>query len=304
MIVLWLAWAPQVRAQPAGDPLPDGTASGAPSAAPSPECFPACRAGFICHQGACVSLCNPPCPSGYACSSTATCEAQAAPTPPATSTNYPQQPAYVPPAISTIGPASPYSAQPIAPAQERLEEPHATRSSGFEAVFFAGVHSYFGDYGDGMPPGLRLGTLLGGRLNPVVSLAGALEFDAHNLDAPPPGVSVTSVAFLFSFAPSFKFSQESRIKFIITPRLGAFARVASATDRTSTVDATATGLLLGSSFTLAFPAGPVLLGPMLSIEHQSIEQVCVTVDGTESCSDSSADLDSGTVGALQFAVWL
>ena len=30
-------------------------------------CFPACRAGFVCNQGRCVSVCNPPCPAGESC---------------------------------------------------------------------------------------------------------------------------------------------------------------------------------------------------------------------------------------------
>lgn len=30
-------------------------------------CFPACRSGFACDQGRCVSLCNPPCPPDQSC---------------------------------------------------------------------------------------------------------------------------------------------------------------------------------------------------------------------------------------------
>ena len=30
-------------------------------------CFPRCRSGYLCHQGACVSACNPPCPSSDVC---------------------------------------------------------------------------------------------------------------------------------------------------------------------------------------------------------------------------------------------
>lgn len=45
-------------------------APGRASAANEPKskaCDPACRSGFSCKAGECVSLCNPPCPSGERC---------------------------------------------------------------------------------------------------------------------------------------------------------------------------------------------------------------------------------------------
>lgn len=53
----------------------------APESAPSPveattaECFPACRSGFLCHLGQCVSACNPPCPGGSSCTPAGECVA-------------------------------------------------------------------------------------------------------------------------------------------------------------------------------------------------------------------------------------
>jgi hypothetical protein len=45
------------------------------SATPTPAaCYPACRDGFTCSQGQCVSLCNPPCPSGLECVEGRRCE--------------------------------------------------------------------------------------------------------------------------------------------------------------------------------------------------------------------------------------
>jgi hypothetical protein len=59
-------------------PTPGGThaaspASPAPPAA-EPACFPACRSGFTCHEGQCVSLCNPPCAGGERCLASGECE--------------------------------------------------------------------------------------------------------------------------------------------------------------------------------------------------------------------------------------
>lgn len=67
------AGAPLARAQtapPAGEATP---AAPAP-AAPRQACYPACREGFTCYEGKCVSLCNPPCPEGLACVEGRRCE--------------------------------------------------------------------------------------------------------------------------------------------------------------------------------------------------------------------------------------
>ncbi|MBN1652506.1 MAG: hypothetical protein JXA30_01890 [Deltaproteobacteria bacterium] len=61
------------------------TVAEAPDAAPSQiapsplleskgkKCIPACRSGFVCHQGACVSACNPPCEPNRRCSPEGEC---------------------------------------------------------------------------------------------------------------------------------------------------------------------------------------------------------------------------------------
>lgn len=37
------------------------------------ECVPACRSGYICHEGTCIEKCNPPCPEGERCTDDARC---------------------------------------------------------------------------------------------------------------------------------------------------------------------------------------------------------------------------------------
>jgi hypothetical protein len=37
------------------------------------ECVPACRTGFLCHRGECISACNPPCESGSICTNQGEC---------------------------------------------------------------------------------------------------------------------------------------------------------------------------------------------------------------------------------------
>jgi hypothetical protein len=40
-------------------------------------CTPACRAGYLCQQGQCISACNPPCAAGQRCTAEAECVADA-----------------------------------------------------------------------------------------------------------------------------------------------------------------------------------------------------------------------------------
>jgi hypothetical protein len=51
------------------------------AAAGDDACFPACRSGYLCHQGRCVSACNPPCGAGETCTAAGEC-VSAAPVPP------------------------------------------------------------------------------------------------------------------------------------------------------------------------------------------------------------------------------
>ena len=75
---------------------PTEPATGQPASA---ECFPACRTGYTCHQGKCISLCNPPCAASEECNAVGECVARQAAAPPP----------YAPPpyAPAPAGPADP-----------------------------------------------------------------------------------------------------------------------------------------------------------------------------------------------------
>jgi hypothetical protein len=51
-----------------------------PAASPESEsCFPACRTGYVCARGACVSRCNPPCGADETCTAQGECAARPPP---------------------------------------------------------------------------------------------------------------------------------------------------------------------------------------------------------------------------------
>ena len=82
----------------------------APVAAPPVvECVPACRTGFLCVQGQCVSSCNPPCAANETCTANGQCIAAAPTTVPA-STPVPASAAVTPP--PGVQPNQPGSVQP------------------------------------------------------------------------------------------------------------------------------------------------------------------------------------------------
>jgi hypothetical protein len=52
-------------------------------------CVPACRTGFVCAHGTCVSACNPPCSASEICTATLECKPTAPPPPPASTVTAP-----------------------------------------------------------------------------------------------------------------------------------------------------------------------------------------------------------------------
>src|SRR5262245_50240754 len=86
----------------------------------------------------------------------------------------PQGGNYFPPPYPS--PPPPYGYPPaVAPRPER---------SGFLALPYIGINSFFGPGTDGLDPGLRLGAILGGSVSPFFSANGEITIDIMNPNAP------------------------------------------------------------------------------------------------------------------------
>jgi hypothetical protein len=96
---------------PATTPPAAAPTTAPPAAAPvaPAECIPACRSGYVCHQGQCISACNPPCAAGEVCTGAGVCERTAA---------APVAAAPVAAAPTVPAPAEPVPVAPPAPALE------------------------------------------------------------------------------------------------------------------------------------------------------------------------------------------
>jgi hypothetical protein len=69
---------PPSEAGAATQNTPPPSEAGAPVPIAPPACVPACRSGFTCLSGRCVSSCNPPCSSGDVCTGAGECVAASA----------------------------------------------------------------------------------------------------------------------------------------------------------------------------------------------------------------------------------
>lgn len=168
IVVAWVTWiaAPADAQAPAQPPVQTPTTNPAtPSVAPvgpmgpaaPAECFPSCRAGFVCHQGQCISACNPVCENGLLCSPQGTCVSPCNPACPAgqacmtdgscvafapmTTAQSPVAPAAAnPSATPAIDPSSGASVSATADAGGAVENMNPPRSRVmFDMTFFSGV---------------------------------------------------------------------------------------------------------------------------------------------------------------------
>jgi hypothetical protein len=71
------------------------------------ECFPTCRSGYVCHEGACISLCNPPCADDERCTPEGECAVKERAVPPAPAAAIPPAPAPAPAPAAAPAPEEP-----------------------------------------------------------------------------------------------------------------------------------------------------------------------------------------------------
>lgn len=181
---------------------------------------------------------------------------------------------------------------------------HATPTTwkeGFMVVPMIGVNSFQGDGAHGTGPGLRLGLLMGSRLNEHVSVNVGFAFDIANLDAPP-GVDASRYVFDIGFNPLFHFPLQS-LDIVAGPLAGVFVDHGSLGGLAPSVETWAYGWTIGANAGLLFPVGAkARLGGLANFYLRNPLNVCATTNGGDSCS--STGVDSVKTLALSFAALL
>ena len=165
---------------------------------------------------------------------------------------------------------------------------------GFLALLYTGFATHTGDTGDGLGPGLILGGILGGRVNPQFSINGELRLDVLNPNNVNAGYDVTAFEFDLAFSPLFHLPFANG-EFVVGPKLGLFV---------SAFDIKYGGVSYGTESFTGYVAGinsgvffdvsrSVALGGMLSLSFRDPKQYCMTPDGgTENCIDVTADAET------------
>jgi len=117
---------------------------------------------------------------------------------------------YQPPRLQHDG--SPWTPSTYAPTNRRVKRR-------FRALPFLGIHSYQHQEASGYAPGLRLGTLLGGRISDFVSLNGELTLDVSNPRADE--AAFQEWAFRVAFSPMIELPA-GPVALIFGAKLGVF----------------------------------------------------------------------------------
>lgn len=209
-------------------------------------------------------------------------------------------------ADSAFPPAYPEHSYPPPPPPAhppQLTTPRTPRSSGFQPVLYAGVHSLSGDGTSATHPGLRLGAILGGRATEVVSANGEITVDVFNFDTGD-GNSASGSMFQMTFSPLFH-AATARADIVIGPKLGAWALTSHASAGGVSAGVEEEGWTFGANAGVFLPVGQgsSALGMLFSVASLQVTRACRSVSGSgEQCSD---DVDSDfSIFSLTFAAML
>jgi hypothetical protein len=225
---------------------------------------------------------------------------------------YPRPQGYLPPPYPPVPPAPGYTPQPgyyaqpgyapypgYGPGYPQAAPALEPRKHGFLALPFLGVHSYRNDTATNYDPGLRFGTLLGGRLNQTFSLSGQMTFDISNRNDPA-GANVSEIALDMAFSPLVHLPV-GELELVFGPKAGIFVMDAES----GYARAELSGYSLGVNAGLFVPLGPSSsLGALVAFDLRQADELCTTSGSvSESCirlDDVDAIKVLGVSAALLF----
>jgi hypothetical protein len=218
---------------------------------------------------------------------------------------YPQaQPGYPPPQQGYPQPGYQQQGYPPPPSAYAAQ-PAVPEKHGFLPIIYLGVNSFQGHAGDGLGPGFRIGTILGGRLTPQFSLNGELTIDVLNVNNVPSGTDVTTVEIDFALSPLFHQQLSPTAELVLGPKLGFVGGASSSSvGGQSQGDASVSGYVFGLNAGAFFSISQSTeLGGLLTFEGRKYSQACFTPPGgTQDCTlpIPIADKVLGISGAILF----
>lgn len=180
-------------------------------------------------------------------------------------------------------------------AVESQDDGARPRRSGVLFLPTLGIHSFQNESASSYDPGLRLGALVGGRINEFLSINGQAALDVLNVDVPA-GVDVTAFQLHAAFSPLLHARAEN-LEFVFGPKLGVFAMSAALTDGVDSVDTSIRGWLAGFNLGLFGPVNDTLsMGGLLSFDFENATSICLEVNGIEDCDEVESDTSAKVLG--------
>jgi hypothetical protein len=150
---------------------------------------------------------------------------------------------------------------------------------GFLGMFYVGGHHYFGNAGKNLGTGLRLGTILGGRLTPQISLNGEITLDVLNPKNVPPGVDASGIDADITFSPLFHVPS-GNVEIVVGPKLGLRAAAQNVTSGGFRTTSSTSGYTAGINAGVFFALSPgASLGALLNFEARTHDESCAQGSG-------------------------
>jgi len=202
---------------------------------------------------------------------------------------------------STDPNAAPPNAYPVAP-PPAVQQSGAAPYKPFLLMPFVGVQSIQNENSN-TGPGLRIGGLVGGRMNQQFSFNGELLFDLWNISNVPAGVSESAYVVQFAAAPLFHVQASPTAEIVLGPKLGLFFAHASVSGSvggyTLSGSGSDEGLLVGANLGAFFQVSDALsVGGLINFDYLR-EEWCSNDQGDCTVDSDGIKVISFT-GAAQF----
>jgi hypothetical protein len=168
-------------------------------------------------------------------------------------------------------------------------------------MIFLGANSFAGSNSKDLGLGGRLGTILGGRINPQFSINGELTLDSLNVKN---DSNLKVAEFDLALSPLFHVHRGA-LEIVVGPKLGLAGGSSELTGAPGGTDkSTVSGFVFGANAGAFGAVSPsVSLGGMLTFAGRKFTKMCETpAGGAETCSMNGIDVDKvfGFVGAILF----
>jgi hypothetical protein len=160
----------------------------------------------------------------------------------------------------------------------------------FQLIPHVGFHSYRGDGGAILGPGLRVGALVGLRIGDHVSLNGEITADLTNATNLPPGDSYNEQNAAIGLSPLVALPVGTGIELAFGPKFAAWGASYYQTSTTrGDGGGSYSGLDLGANGAVFFQVGRrVWLGGLAGFDLRFYSQSCFRASGgSERCSSSN-----------------